>query len=501
MKQVSFIRVFVSVFGSMFLLLPSLASAATISVNADGDARMAGDGACEFSEAIMNANIGDDISGGDCVSGSEGSDNIVFRFGAGAHTITLVSQLPEIVSEIHIDGLDRSGEEDLKCSPKNLKVSLNGNGNIEYGLSFQDVKSDRSSVRGMNIYGMTEAAIFVGGDFITVTCNTLGTNAEGNLPAPVPNSNYGIFLRDSDFSVIGEAGAGNTVSANGNTGIFMVDSSDNTIQGNVIGTDASGTTSLGNHWNGIALTTSGRNLIGGDEEGQANLISANEGSGIVLNGSYHNFIKGNKIGTDADGKISLGNQKSGIRINAGGSFNLIGGSTVGEGNLVSGNGQNGIWIMEGDKNLIQGNTIGTDVSGTLSLPNRGSGVLISGNEGTREGNVIGGSDFSSESNLISGNEGYGVHLKNTKDTRVDKNLIGFGSDGVRYLKNGTGMIAASEPKLVFGGERNFGAVQQTDRNVMVAKVLGVRASRWSQLFEFGRLRGLVSAVVSGLIGL
>lgn len=479
------------------LFLPSLASAATLSVDAASDLRVKGDGACEFAEAIENANDGTDLSGGDCVQGSKGPDDIVFRLGSGgAQTITLVSPLPEIVSEIHIDGVTRPGGKDPGCTPEDLLVSLNGNGDIDYGLNFQDVKSDRSSVRGLNIYGMTEAAIFVGGDSITVNCNNIGTNVEGTLPAPMPNSNYGIFLKNSDFSVIGEAGAGNLVSGNGNTGIFMVDSSDNTIQGNIIGTDASGTKLLGNHWNGIALTTSGRNLIGGAEEGNANLISGNDGSGIVLNGSYHNFIKGNRIGTDITGKISMGNKKTGIRINAGGSFNLIGGTVPGEGNLVSGNGQNGVWIVEGDKNLVQGNLIGTDVSGTLSLSNGGSGVLISGNEGTREGNVIGGSELLSESNVISGNKRYGVHLKNTKATRVNKNLIGLGSDGVRHLKNGAGMIAASEPKLVFGGGRNFGAVQQADSNIMVAKVLGVRTTRWSRLFEFGRLESVVSRIVA-----
>ncbi len=488
-----------SAFASVtFLLLPSFASAATITVNADGDLRARGDGACELAEAIDNANKGSDLSGGDCVSGSAGSDTIVFGVGKeNVRTINLVAPLPEIASEIHIDGTTGSGEKDAGCSLGNLFVSLNGGGNVEYGLSFQESLSDRGSVKGLNIFGMTEAAIFIGADRVTVTCNTIGTNLDGTLPASTPNSNYGIFMKDADFSVIGKAGAGNIISGNGNTGIFMVDSSDNTIQGNVIGADVTGTKPVANHWNGIALTTSGRNLIGGTGKGQSNLIAGNDGSGIVLNGSYHNFIKGNKIGTDVTGKISLGNTKTGIRINAGGSYNLIGGSTPEEKNLISANGQNGIWIVEGDKNLIQGNSIGTDVSGTFPLPNKGSGILINGEEGTREGNVIGGSELLGEANVISGNKEYGVHLKNTKNTEVNNNFIGLGSDGVRNLKNGKGKIAASEPKLVFAGGRGLNAVQQSDQNVMVAKVLGVRVSRWSQLFQFDRLQAVVSRVVAG----
>ena len=112
------------------------------------------------------------------------------------------------------------------------------------------------------------------------------------------------------------------------------------VQGNYIGVDATGASALGNGANGVFITTSAStNTVGGTTAEARNLISGNTTSGIhVLGiGVTGNIMRGNYIGTDVTGTVALGNGLHGVRIAAGASDNVVGGFGVGEGNLISGN--------------------------------------------------------------------------------------------------------------------------------------------------------------------
>ena len=54
----------------------------------------------------------------------------------------------------------------------------------------------------------------------------------------------------------------------------------------------------------------------------------------------------------------------------------IGGSTTGDGNVISGNDAGGIDIRNANA-VIQGNLIGTKSDGTSALGNNGSGITVS----------------------------------------------------------------------------------------------------------------------------
>lgn len=169
--------------------------------------------------------------------------------------------------------------------------------------------------------------------------------------------------------------------------------------------------------------------------------------GIYLETNGHNFIEGNHIGTDTSGTLDLGNTRHGILIEA--PDNRI------QGNLVSGNGLNGISIPYrggdiGTRNVIQGNRIGTDVAGQVDLGNGGDGILF----GTRE-NVIGGA-HPNAGNLISGNDGNGIEVQfgtaNANENVIQGNFIGTNAAGSGPVGNdGNGILLTVTGRNVIGG--------------------------------------------------
>ena len=90
--------------------------------------------------------------------------------------------------------------------------------------------------------------------------------------------------------------------------------------------------------------------------------------------AHDNLIQGNLIGTDRTGTVALGNGNFGI--NVGGTSNQLGGagSSVPR-NVISGNGGAGI-RLGGDHNTLLGNFIGTDLTGTKALANNGPGIYM-----------------------------------------------------------------------------------------------------------------------------
>ena len=113
------------------------------------------------------------------------------------------------------------------------------------------------------------------------------------------------------------------ISGNGGAGIY-IGSNGNSVQGNLIGTDITGTISLGNSADGIFIGSAQNNIVGGTKFGARNLISGNTYSGVVISGSnaIENVVMGNFIGTDATGTINLGNGAEGVAI-IDGSNNII----------------------------------------------------------------------------------------------------------------------------------------------------------------------------------
>lgn len=189
---------------------------------------------------------------------------------------------------------------------------------------------------------------------------------------------------------------------------------------------------------GIVLKAAARNnMIGGPAEGERNVISGNAAVGIRVDGSA-NVIQGNYIGTDASGTMSRPNRMEGIWVAPGAQDNLIGGSNPGEGNIISGNSLFGVSIsgLGAKGNMVKGNYIGVDVTGRVALKDRYGVVLDNG----AQNNIIGGS-APGEANVISGNQSGGVLIRGsgTNDNLIIGNFIGTDSSRSEALGQGTGI--------------------------------------------------------------
>src|SRR5262249_19176860 len=93
-------------------------------------------------------------------------------------------------------------------------------------------------------------------------------------------------------------------------------------------------------------------------------ISIGEGFDLTPQGAKCNVIQGNTIGTDRTGTLVLGNG-IGVIVNAHG--NTVGGTQPGTANLIMGNTLAGVEIENGIGNAILGNSIYANGSGGIQL--------------------------------------------------------------------------------------------------------------------------------------
>jgi parallel beta-helix repeat protein len=151
----------------------------------------------------------------------------------------------------------------------------------------------------------------------------------------------------------------------------------------------------------LAGEADGLRLAGGFCTVQGLVINRFQRSGLRLLAGT-NVIRGNFIGTDLTGKLSVGNGEAGIDMFLGEGGNRIGGGGPGDRNVIGGN-RWGIYVVASD-NIIQGNLVGVDIEGQLGLGNLSGLTLIRSSR-----NQIGGLALA-EQNVVAGNLGNGIEL-------------------------------------------------------------------------------------------
>ena len=360
------------------------------------------------------------------VNATPGANTITFNLtGTPPFTINLTSVLPTINNPVTIVGTNQSSYSNAPVVELNgAGISTAGAVGLQLALS-----SSPSTILGLAINRFNYEGMVVNGASNIIQGNFIGTDTTGKVARG--NSGDGILVTTQGNLIGGtNAAARNIISGNGNSGIILSGSTatGNTIAGNYIGTDITGTNALANSTNGIQIDLAPANVVG-----PSNLISGNKFIGVYISGSgaNSNTVIGNFIGTDVSGKLRLANTTAGVTI-YGCNNNQIGGRNSGNGNVISGNMQDGIYLTNSFQNIIQGNLIGLSALGTNAIANGYDGITINGSSG----NTIGGS-ASGARNIISGNTNYGVAIIQTNDSLnvVAGNYIGTDINGQWAVPN------------------------------------------------------------------
>jgi hypothetical protein len=308
-------------------------------------------------------------------------------------------------------------------------IGTNANGDAALGnnqegvyLSGPNNLVGGTTASARNIVSGNRFGIYVSDNLATgnqIQGNYVGTNLNGD--APIGNTENGIVVYGGVNNSIGGtiSGAGNVVSGNGGNGVGVYNCAGtaNKIQGNFIGTNAAGTAALGNLGEGVRVIDSPKTLVGGTVPAARNIISGNNRGVTIEDASTGTLVQGNYIGTDITGSNGLGNNQEGVAVYSS-SGNLIGGTVKGTRNVISGNDNDGVYISGGKTNLVQGNYIGTKADGVTALPNRVIGVDVY----SSFNNTIGGT-APGAGNVIASNNYAGVFIGSGTGNAIEGNSI------------------------------------------------------------------------------
>ncbi|MEP1079566.1 Ig-like domain-containing protein [Leptolyngbya sp. PL-A3] len=381
---------------------------------------------------FANARAGKDIINFNIPTGDAG-----YNATNGSFRIQPNSTLPTITDSIILDATTQPGFTGRPVIELNGIKTVNGTSNVD-GLT---ITAGNSIVRGFIINQFTKGngISLRGGGNNRIEGNFIGTDATGTSVGDTSN-NSGDLNGDSPLF---------------DTSRFL----GNGLTGGSVGVAADGLSGI------YVDAASSNNIIGGTTPGSRNVISGN-GTGVLLEGNG-NTLQGNLIGTDVTGTVALGNVLSfigdffiedyagvGIGVAIRGNHNIIGGTTDAGRNVISGNTNTTGYINTGygisletreagglygaSENTIQGNYIGTDITGVNRLGNTGVGITIQGRDGN---NLIGGS-IPGAANVISGNGQYGIlSTNNSSGNRIQGNFVGTAEDGTTPLGNGYGGIS------------------------------------------------------------
>jgi hypothetical protein len=277
-----------------------------------------------------------------------------------------------------------------------------------------------------------------------VVANFIGTNSTGTVA--LGNAGNGIEITNgarlntiggntpTATAFTGKPVDGNLISGNGENGVLLTTGAGfNTLSGNFIGTDLAGTAALGNVLDGVAIVNGANNnsLIGTTFPQPPfvflNLMSGNGGNGLRIQDSNNTTVKANTFGLGDDNATAVPNHLDGVLI-AGSSANTQFGGVIPLGNIVAGNGQNGVEIRDTASGTVCFNTFcGLPAFVDTAVGNALDGFLITSTGGN---NLL-------RTNVISGNVGNGVHISgNATGVEVEEDIIGMDTNGALRLPNG-----------------------------------------------------------------
>ncbi len=431
-------------------------------------------GAGTLRQAILDANA------------NPGADSIAFAIvGSGVQTIQPLSALPTVTDALTIDGYTQPGSSaNTNDTSQGLNavilIELDGTlaGAAAAGLT---INASDTTIRGLVINRF-------GGDGISLTSGAfsghtiqgcfIGTNAAGTLAL---GNRYGLFLGGGSTRLIGGTtpAARNLISGN-DRAISTGDasSSGNTIQGNLMNTDVTGTINLGGV--GIKFRVIKDSLVGGTDPAARNVIVGDDdildlGYAIATTQTSGNFIQGNFLGTDVTGTKLLTSADHIIGIYN--QPNTIGGSAPGAGNVIAGGTTRGnIWHEAAAGVVIQGNFIGADLTGTIPLGTSSFGIRLA------NGAVVGGTN-PGEGNTIAFNGTAGVLPKGSGNSVRGNRIYQNGGLGIDLQTTGVTINDLGDGDAGDNLQQNFPLVTSVTYGAADTTIEGTLNSAASTVFD------------------
>jgi hypothetical protein len=411
--------------------------------------------------------IGTDITGMHATDGAgrsygNGQSGVAIVMGAENNIVSGTSTAPEVISANAQDGVYISGSMTSSNIVEGVNIGTDITGeaalpNALDGVAIANAATDNfvgvSSSSPNIISGNTGNGVSITGfdtDQNFIENSLIGIDAGG--VTSLGNGNNGVLVNGqatNNFIGYPSSNSGNVISGNKTWGVYISDSgtTDNLVAGNLIGTNVTGNYPVPNNNNGLDIVFGAtNNTVGGTTRAARNVISGNLHEGVLIgfSGTTGNLVEGNFLGTDISGKNALPNsqQIDGVYVGLGAGSNTIGGQNpvgalnTAAWNVISGNTSSGILVTDSGTTgeVICGNFLGTDVTGTVSIPNGGNGVTIAA--GTSNTTIGAETSGSGNLNVISGNLNDGISITSSSGTNVSFNYLGVDLNNQNALPNG-----------------------------------------------------------------
>ena len=346
---------------------------------------------------------------------ANGGDGVIIEYGATGNTIGgTTAGAADVISGSNGDGVQIIGASDNVVSGDLIGTNVTGTAAIANGFNGVRILDNSSSntIGGTTAFARNiisgNAVISAGGGAGVEIENSstgnvvegdyIGTNAAGT--AAISNGQGLVVEEGASGNTIGgtTASTRNIISGNRRNGVVIGGGIQNVVSGNFIGINAAGSAALGNGKYGVFIieaagtagygsSTSGSGISsssGGGKSnviGAGNVISGNAAGGIYISGGILDVVVGNEISTNAAGTAAIANGNDGVEIAGNASNNTIGGSTAPARNIISGNIGAGVEIDSVDSgNVVEGNYIGTDITGERVVGQGGAACSSTGHQ-------------------------------------------------------------------------------------------------------------------------
>lgn len=401
------------------------------------------------------------------VNASPGPHAVQFSIpGAGVHTLAPLTPLPELTNTVALDGYSQPGTKPNSLqwgSDAALLVRLDGQKLANSLAPALVLHASGSSVRGLIVVRFASGIKIDSASNVVIAGNWIGLDWDGiarGMTFDGVTVTCPVFASAMHNTIGGAAyGDRNVISGNG-TGVSFFPT---TAANNSVLNNFIGTDQSGTLPRGNVsagvLIQSATNILA-----TGNVLSAATGAGgdgIQIVGGAGDVIQGNLIGHGVSGQ-DLGNAGDGVFANGAKNL-LIGGPGVGDGNRIGFNSQNGIDLLGCSGATIQGNNIGTGSVGSEPWGNLKSGIYLFGSSTNLIGSLAG-------HNAIVYNGGAGVSILSGTGNQISANYIydngGLGidlnDDGITPNDPGdadTGANQLQNYPSLTGATNSFGSLQ------------------------------------------